>query len=77
MMVSSCGQSSEVDTDEDKDIVIMWNTKLEVYLIVDEVEEAPSGELRVAQTGEYLVRNDWSKVTKKESELERMHHYGD
>lgn len=56
-------------------VAIYCNPTEKAYFLVDEVKEAPSGELRVRKTGRYLQKNLWVKKDVLESELAALKHY--
>ena len=56
--LSPCGGSEQ---DGDPTVTILWNRTTGTYLYRNEVENAPSGELRRKDSGEYLDKESWKK----------------
>lgn len=71
----SCGGGNEGADVPDTAVKILWNQSEEDYLLPEEVQNAPSGELRVSSTGEYLDRELWQEKEVLISELEELCHY--
>lgn len=70
VLLCSCGE-----TDPNQKATIYWNETKDVYLHEKEVEHAPSGELRIKKSGEYLSKNEWHQKDLLESEIQKLRHY--
>ena len=70
VLLCSCGES-----DPNQKAAIYWNDNKNVYLRENEVELAPSGELRIKKSGEYLSKNEWRQEDRMESEIQSLRHY--
>jgi len=70
--LSSCDKS---DPDVDPTVKILWNDASREYLLPKEVEDAPSGELRLKETGEYLDRQAWKEKEVLKSDMEGLTHH--
>lgn len=71
VLLSSCGGEDSTDPN----VKIFWNQSEKVYLLPEEVVEAPSGELRIEKNGVYLNRAEWQEKEVLQSELERLKHH--
>ena len=61
---------------DNRTVQILTTTNTNTYLLVSEVEAAPSGEMRIYKTGEYLDKDAWVSNTVFASRLSGMKHYG-
>jgi hypothetical protein len=72
-LLCSCGEGDKEAPDPT--IKILWNQTENKYLFPKEVIQAPSGELRVKESGEYLVREKWQEKEVLKSELAKLRHH--